>query len=253
MRLLAFERMIANTDSWGWIGGHNIYAYKGTVNPWRLLPWDLDISLGATAQADGYEMAGLFDDPGDGRTFNSDPVLKQMIAHPPFRRMFWRAVQDAVQGPLRPVEMNPIMDANYGHIQPAYTATGPGAAPLLSPDQSMSYVPSLRAWITNRHAFLSQQLATVNAPFEISNNGGNNFTVTNQSTVTLLGQAPVAVAFLRLNGAGNNAAVTWTSVTNWSLSVPLTSGANGFSVEGYNRLNGAISGASDSITITKQP
>ena len=253
MRLFAFERMVANWDTWGWRNGHNIYAYKGNANPWRLLPWDLDVSLGVSAQADGYEMVGLFDDPGDWRTLTSDPVLKQMIAHPPFRRMFWRAVQDAVHGPLRPEVMNPVMDANYALMQPAYTAMGPGTSSLLSPDQSMSYVPSLRSWITNRHSYLTQQLATVNAPFEISNNGGNNFTVTNHSTVTLLGKAPVEVAFLRLNGSGANAAVTWTGVTNWSLSVPLSNGANGFSVEGYNRRNEAIPGASDSITVTNQP
>ena len=91
------------------------------------------------------------------------------------------------------------------------------------------------------------------APFEISNNGGNNFAVTIQTNLTLFGKAPVPVAHLRVNGASTNANVTWTSVTNWSLGLELPLGTNTVTVQGYGRLNQILNGLSDSIVITNKP
>lgn len=108
--------------------------------------------------------------------------------------MFWRAIDDAVNGPFQPATMGALLDANYAFLSTNYVVTVGSAAALLSPDQSKSYVPALRNWITNRYSFLTGQLATVAAPFEISNNGGNNFAVTNQTNLTLFGKAPVPAA-----------------------------------------------------------
>ena len=167
--------------------------------------------------------------------------------------MFWRAIDDAVNGPFQPATMGALLDANYAFLSTNYVVTVGSAAALLSPDQSKSYVPALRNWITNRYSFLTGQLASVAAPFEISNNGGINFAVTNQTGITLLGKAPVQAAFVRVNGAGTNANVTWTSVTNWSLGAELPLGTNTLTVEGFDRLNQALGGFSDTITITNKP
>ena len=184
---------------------------------------------------------------------NSDPMLVQMVAYPPFRRMFWRTIQDAVNGPFQPAVIGAVAEANYAFLTQHYSVSTPQAASLLSPDGGKTNVPALRQWITNRYSFLTGQLATVAAPFEISNNGGNNFAVTQQTGITLAGKAPVEAAFLRVNGAGTNANVTWTSVTNWSLGAELPLGTNTLTVEGFDRLNQALGGFSDTITITNKP
>jgi hypothetical protein len=44
--------------------------------------------------------------------------------------------------------------------------------------------------------------------------------------------------------------VTWNTVTNWTVSVTLTNGANPLTVRGYDRLN--ISNAVATITIMRQ-
>ena len=74
---------------------------------------------------------------------------------------------------------------------------------------------------------------------------------TNNASLLLVGKAPVEVASIWVNGVSN--AVTWTSVTNWSISRTLTNGANPLSVQGYGRTNNLLSGLSNSITITYQP
>ena len=60
------------------------------------------------------------------------------------------------------------------------------------------------------------------------------------------------VASIRVTSASTNA-VLWTSVTNWSISLTLTNGANPLTVQGYGRTNDLLSGVSDSITVTYQP
>ena len=176
-----------------------------------------------------------------------------MLSMPAYRRMFWRAIHDAVNGPFSPPVLNPILDANHAFLSTNYSISTTNASPLLSPDQGQLGVPALRPWITNRYNFLTGQLATVSAPFEISNNGGNNFAVTNQTGLTLFGKAPIQAAYLRINGAITNANVTWTSVTNWSTGIALPLGTNIVTVDGYDRMNQIIGGLSDSIVITNWP
>jgi methionyl-tRNA formyltransferase len=46
--------------------------------------------------------------------FNSqDPTIATMYAFPPFARAYWRAVEDAINGPLAAAQCNPVMDAKY--------------------------------------------------------------------------------------------------------------------------------------------
>jgi hypothetical protein len=242
MRVFALERIIGNWDSYGYTGGqgHNLYGYKPNSGRWQLLLWDLDVAFGADGRA-----------PETSLFTPNDPALEEMIAHPPFRRMFWRMIYDAVNGPFQPAVFNPVLDANHTLISSNYTITTSDAATLLSPDGTNNTVPALRRWMTNQFSFLTGQLATVAAPFEISNNGGNNFAATNQTNITLTGKAPVQVAYLHVNGT--NANVTWTSVTNWSTGIALPMGTNTVTVQGYDRLNQILSGLSDSIIITNKP
>ena len=66
----------------------------------------------------------------------------------------------------------------------------------------------------------------------------------------LAGSAPPQVKFIALGSMITN--VTWNTVTNWSLSVTLSNGANPFTVQGYDRFTNALAGTNASITITRQ-
>jgi hypothetical protein len=241
MRIFAFEDVIQNnTDCFGNGAGKNMFAYKPLGGRWELIPWDLDTAMGETRSCGPTAL--LFG--------NYDPSLSRLETHPPFARAYWRAIQDAVNGPMLTNVVGPLLDANYA----ALTANG---ISVLSPDlagiTNCTTTNTLRNWIAQKRTILTNALAGVAAPFEISNNGGNNFAVTNQTSVTLLGKAPVEVAFLRIDAASTNAATTWTSVTNWSTTVVLPIGTNTFIVQGYDGLNQILSGLSDSITITNKP
>ena len=56
----------------------------------------------------------------------------------------------------------------------------------------------------------------------------------------LAGAAPPQVKFLSLNSTLTN--VIWHTVTNWSLPVTLSNGANSFTVQGYDRFTNSLSG-----------
>lgn len=91
--------------------------------------------------------------------------------------------------------------------------------------------------------------AIPNVPFAISNNGGNNFAISN-NTLTLTGTAPVGVFFVQVNGVVYP--VTWTTTTNWSLAFPLFGGPNVLNVQGLNRKGTPLAGVLDTIIVTNQ-
>src|SRR6185369_13778930 len=101
-------------------------------------------------------------------------------------------------------------------------------------------------FLAQRAAYVRSQLPT-NAPFAITSNGGNNFAVTN-SPVTLAGTAPLTVKDLLVNGVLYPA--TWTSVTNWSLVVPLPVVTNFLSLQGVDKNGISVNNAFDTITVT---
>ena len=128
-----------------------------------------------------------------------------------------------------------IFTANYS----ALTNNGADPRTLDSPFSIGSNSYTHRSWLAQRWNKLTNDLASVAASFEISNNGGNNFAVTNQTSITLFGKAPVEVAYIRTNGATSSASVTWTSVTNWSVGVALSTApsTNTIIIRGFDRLN----------------
>ena len=68
--------------------------------------------------------------------------------------------------------------------------------------------------------------------------------------MTLAGKTAVEVRCIRLNGATMNANVTWTALTNWSITVALSAGRNTNTFQGYGRTNNLLSGASDTVVVT---
>mgnify|MGYP000987982620 CR=1 FL=1 len=84
-------------------------------------------------------------------------------------------------------------------------------------------------------------------PFAITSNGGNNFATTN-SQVPLAGTAPISVREIEVNGV--SLPLTWTSLTNWTMTVTLPGFVNLLVLHGLDNDGNPISNAVDSITVT---
>lgn len=100
LRVFALQH-ISNWDAYGFGRGKNSYLYLPRDGRWKIIPWDIDFVLGSG---------------GDGPTadvFGSvDPVISKLWNTPAFLRMYWRAFQDAVNGPdLLAEKIGPLLDA----------------------------------------------------------------------------------------------------------------------------------------------
>jgi hypothetical protein len=216
MRIFALENVIANFDSYGHQIGKNMYAFKPAGERWQMHMWDIDWLMNASA-ALGYSPTSPLFTPCE------DPTVARMYTQPEFRRAYLRAVRDAVDGPLRSDQVEPYMDALHGAltaagVNPASTAEG-------------------KTWLRQRRAYLLQELAKVEAPFALIwpeaapvRSAGN--------LVTLRGTAPVTVASVRI--LGRPYPLRWTSVTNWSLELPLAAGTNVLELLAYDGRNTAM-------------
>lgn len=84
-------------------------------------------------------------------------------------------------------------------------------------------------------------------PFAITSNGGNNFATTN-AQVLMAGTAPLTVKEIEVNGVSQT--ITWTTLTNWNLTVPLPAFVNFLTFQGVDNYGNPIPNATDSITVT---
>ena len=221
MRVWALQHTVGNWDSYGYRRGKNMYAYKPTEGPWKLLLWDLDLVLGKGS--DGTQQ-NLFDTGGEG-----DATVARMFQHPPFVREFWCALQELVDGPMRPENYSYLVDARYQSFQ----ANG---VPAESPD-------AMKNWIAGRRSFILGQIPS--ATFSV--NGPASFQ-SSSNYVTLTGTAPVRVTEIRVNGAPY--VVSWSSVTAWTLRVPLVAGLNTILLEATDRLGVSVGNRTLNVTYT---
>jgi hypothetical protein len=219
MRTWALQHMLGNWDSYGYRRGKNMYAYKPTEGPWRMLLWDLDLVLGK--DSDGTQQ-NLFDTSGEG-----DGVVARMYQHPPFVREFWCALQELVDGPMRPENYSYLVDARYQSFQA-------NSVPVDSP-------AAMKTWIAGRRSYILTQIPS--ASFSVS--GPASFQ-SSSNYLTLTGTAPVLVKDILVNGAPY--VVSWSSVTTWTLRMPLVAGLNTILIQAADRF-GTILG-SRTLTLT---
>jgi hypothetical protein len=229
MRIFATEHIIVNFDSYGHDIGKNMYAYLPRRGKWQLYMFDIDwLMLPAVSLNSSYA-------PGTAPLFNcDDPTIARMYSFPPFARAYWRAVQDAVNGPLDPANCNPVMDAKYRSL----VANGI----VWCDNKALTDPAAVKTWFSQRRAALQSQLATVASPFTVN----SSVTVSNGVGV-LSGTAPVEVKTISVNGA--DWLVRWTTVSNWVATVPLQPGNNTFNVVGVNARHQQVPGASNSVPV----
>src|SRR5262245_1934894 len=173
MGAIAIRHAVSDWDAFGYTRGKNMYAYKPPNGKWQLLHWDIAFAFGL----------------GDGTTrdvFSTiEPVIRRLFNHPPFRRLYFQALQETVDGPLRNENIDPILDASAGGLHA-------NVVPLSATTACKNYASA-------RRKSISQLLATNDAPFEITSNGGEGF-VSERSSITLQGTAPFRVRTIQING-----------------------------------------------------
>jgi Lamin Tail Domain/CotH kinase protein len=230
MRIFATEHIIVNFDAYGHQIGKNMYAFLPERGKWQLYMFDLDWLMLAAANANGSYAASA------APLFNADdPTIIRMYNHPPFARAYWRAVQDAVNGPLVASNCNPVMDAKYQSLVANNIKWCDG--------QALTDPGTVKVWFSQRRAFLQSQLAAVNA----SGFAVNAAVSISNNMATITGTAPVNVKTIWFNGA--EYPVTWTSVTGWTVKVPLKSGTNSFNIVGVDVRGQPIAGYTGSVNV----
>jgi len=101
-------------------------------------------------------------------------------------------------------------------------------------------------YLQQRANFIRSTLP-LTAPFAITSNGGNNFGTTNDH-VSLSGTAPLALKEIAINGVSYT--LTWSSLTNWTLTAPLANFVNLLTLQGLDNRGNPLTNATDSITVT---
>lgn len=221
LNIIAFRHVAGDYDGYGYDRGKNMSAYKPAEGPWKLLLWDLDMSLGASRGAT------------DPLFSINDPVIASLVRHPAFQRVYWRAFQRAVDGPLQNAAFTAFVDTQYATFAAnAVTSVAPTA---------------VKTWMDTRRSYITQQLATVSAPFAITTSNGADF-ATAARPFTLAGTAPIGLTTLWIGGAAYP--VTWTSVTNWQVEILPQGLVNTLILEGRGENGLPIPGLATTITVT---
>jgi hypothetical protein len=224
MRVFAANHAAGNWDSFGAQNGQNLYGYIGTQGTkYSLMMWDFNIGFGNQnfSWTPGQNLLSV-----DG----SDPYLQDIYNTPVFLRMYWRALQELVNGPLSVANSGPLLSAKYN----VFTENG------LSVEDPAA---NLEPWLSQAQSSIASQLAAVNtASFSV-----NSGVAINGNLAFLTGSAPVNVNNILVNGVAYPPA--WTTFTTWSIAVPLQHGTNVLAVTGVDRNGQPIAGDNGSVNV----
>ena len=181
-------------------------------DPAQLLAWDMDFSFSLASDSPIFIASGC--------------NLGKLMNSPATRRLYLYHVNDICQTSFNADYITPWL-AHYGSVV----------------GQDFSAAAS---YISNRRAFALTQVPA-QVPFAITSNAGNGFS-SNTNVVVLAG-----TGWLDVNGIDVNDipyAVDWTSLTNWSLTLPLGAGANVLAVQAVDHHGNRLTNRTDTITVT---
>ena len=224
MRVMALHSLTGGADTYNMGLAHNLDLYVRPEDQKVLaFPWDVD--------------HGFFYAPSAPLLGRGGSRLHPVIQLPHNTRLFYKHLLDLIETTYNTEYLADWID-HYAEV------TGEDVAAFL------------KEYVAARNQYVSGQLNVV-APqvsFEISTNGGNDFTV-NESTATLAGDGWIDVDEIRFAGSDQPLDVTWTNRNSWQLNVPLDFGANPIQLEAYN-LRGELVGSAAIIvtsTVTDRP
>ena len=217
-----------NWDSYGWSIGKNMYAYKPPAGRWAMIPWDIDFSF---AQVGDSAVSDLFSNTSEhiGNESLADTLMLKFRNNVTFRREYWRAFSDAVNGPML------AANARVDLIHSALIAQG------LSP----SGIETVKTYVTDRRNYILGQLGTVAASFGVA--GPTTFSTAN-STLALSGTAPVGTATITVNGLALSLA--WSSVNAWSAGFLLAPGVNTLVIVAHDGAGNVLGTTTLTVTYT---
>jgi hypothetical protein len=225
MRVSAANHAAGNWDCFGSTGsGQNAYGWISTEHRWTLFTIDFSICLGNS----------IANAPGSGMTSFYDPVWQQLFARPKFKRMYYRALKELVNGPMLASRINPIMDAKFAAFQAAgLSVTSPAGT---------------ESWIASAQSSIAAQVAAADvAAFTVAASAYNAAS----NTVTLTGLAPFQVTTIWVNGEAFTPA--WITPTNWSIALPVAFGTNDIAITAYDRFGNAAGSTTATVANTNQP
>ena len=212
-RTLAFKTFTGDVDTYTAGLNHNWKFYFRPDDGRALgLLWDMD-----------YSYVQAVDTPFPG---NGSPNTYRLLTAPDNYRRYYNHLLDLLTTTI-----------NTAHLQP-WAAHYAG---LLGQDWS-----GVVDYLQRRANFIRSKMPTTTA-FAITSNGGNNFATNNQHAL-LAGIAPLAAYTIEVNGISYP--LTWTSLTNWTLSVPLGNYINPLLLQAMNNDGSPIPNATDSIIVT---
>ncbi|HMJ65691.1 MAG TPA: CotH kinase family protein, partial [Candidatus Binatia bacterium] len=155
MAIFCAEHIINNFDSWGHDIGKNMYMFKPQHGPWQLYMFDLDWLMLVSPRGPGAYTATT------GPLFSSDdPTVTRMYNHPPFRRAYFRAVQNAISNAFVASKYEAIMDAKYNSL----VANGI----TLCDGQALVDPSAVKTWFADRRTYLVNQLNANATSFAIT-------------------------------------------------------------------------------------
>ena len=228
MRTFALEHAVGNWDSFGYRNEQNMFAYKPERGRWSLLIWDINIIFGGGTR---------------GTPVGTNETLFEI---------------DAADVPMNTLYNTPVYRRAYlagpeGNCRRRFhereCRSGDGCA--------LSGIPGQRG---SRHcAEPHQDIGSANGGATSSLNWRGSIHPTSLSPlrasftsatnlIAISGVAPVGVHTVRVNGIAWP--VTWTSVTNWTIRVPLEQATNNLVVVGYDARGVPIGGTSNLVSVT---
>ena len=225
MRVFAANHAAGNWDSFGAQNAQNLYGYIGTEGTkYSLLMWDFNIVFGNSGSWSPGQ--NLF-------TLNSeDSNMTAIYNNPTFLRMYWRALQELVNGPLNVTNSGPLLMAKYE----AFVANGYSGVE--------NPTANIEPWLSQAQSSIASQLAAVNATSFVA----NPTVAVSNNLAYITGMAPVNVNTIWINGAAYP--LTWTTLTSWSVAFPISNGTNELSVEGVGINGQPIVGDNGSVSVT---
>ena len=220
-RVLVQERICGNWDSFGMSRGKNMYAYKPASGPWKLIPWDIDFTLGTG------------NGPEDGLVWGNDPTVNRLYSSPAFLRRLYRVYREAVDGPLNPDQFEPQLAARTNALR----ANG---IPFTSNRPIADYLSRRRATIVSTLTQNDAPTFSVGAPDDSSST---------LPSVDFQAVAPLGVATLRVNGVTLDP--TWTGPATFLLRLPLPVRTNVFEVVALDDRGEHVAGSPRTFTVVR--
>ncbi len=210
----------AVADNYAYGAQHNCLYYVQPDGRLRYIPWDMDFTASAGATASVNPNAEL------GKMINT---LAGTTADDINKRTYYGYLLHMVDTAFNPGYLGRWMDHYTCFVNEDYRA-------------------NFFTFVTTREAYIRTQItsAVPLATFQITTNGGNNYSEPNSNTV-LSGDGWVNVSTISLAG-GDPLPITWTDQDSWTVTLPVAFGPNSFAIEARD-LQGNVIGT-DSIVVT---